>query len=176
MKQNILIVSYDYEFSKQIAKRIAETFSMRLFDELELFLFDHMPRTYDEIMTTLGKDYIYNKLKWIVNSAVEFVDIVFVADINFTDYCEQIFDKLKVANFIIILTKPIEKKIKELNNKKYWSKAEKELFLLDEETLEKKEEKIIQDLADIVIEADDLNEDQIVDEIVNKIKEFYNVN
>ena len=35
MKQNILVVSYDYDYSKQIASKLAGLFSMHLFDELE---------------------------------------------------------------------------------------------------------------------------------------------
>lgn len=176
MKQNILVVSYDYGFSKQIAKKLAELFSMHLFDELELFSFDHMPRTYDEIFDALGKDYIYNELKDIVSSEVEFDDAVFVADISFADNSEDLFYKLKLSNFVVLLTKPIELEMEELSKKEYGSKAEEKLFATDRELLEEREDKIIKNLADIIVDADNLTEEQIIAEIVDKIKSYYNVN
>ncbi len=176
MKQNVLVVSYDYGFSRRIAKKLAEDFSMRLFDELELFEFDNMPRTYDEILNTLGKDYIFKKLKSIVRSEVEFDDSVFVADIGFADNCEDLFFKLKLSNFVVLLTKPIELELEELRYKTYKTNAEKELFSTDEKLLKTREDKIIKNLADIIIDADNLADEQIIEEIVDKIKNYYNVN
>ena len=176
MKQNILVVSYDYAFSKRIASKLAELFSMHLFDELELFEFDHMPRTYEEIFEFLGKDYIYKKLRLIVKSEIEFDDAVFVADISFTDYSEDLFYRLKLSNFVVLLTKPIELEMEELHNKKFETSAKKELFLSNQKTLENREDKIIKNLADIIVDADNLTDEQIVEEIVDKIKNYYNVN
>lgn len=176
MKQNILVVSYDYDYSKQIASKLAGLFSMHLFDELELFEFDHMPRSYEEIFETLGKEYIYKKLRSIVKSEVEFDDAVFVADISFADYSEDLFYKLKLSNFVVLLTKPIELEMEELKNKVYKTKAEKELFSTNRKTLEIREDKIIKNLADIIVDADNLTDEQIIEEIVDKIKSYYNVN
>ena len=102
-----------------MASKLAELFSMHVFDELELFEFDHMPRTYDEILSTLGKEYIFKELRSIVDSEIEFDDAVFVADITFADNCEDLFYKLKLSNFVVLLTKPIELEMEELKNKTY---------------------------------------------------------
>ena len=176
MKQNILVVSYDYAFSKRIASKLAELFSMHVFDEMELFEFDHLPRSYNEILQALGKEYILKELRSIIDSEIEFDDAVFVADISFADYAEDLFYKLKLSNFVVLLTKPIEIEMEELKSKIYRTSAEKELFSSNQKTLEKREDKIIKNLADIIVEAENLTDEQIVDEIVDKIKEYYNVN
>ena len=68
MKQNILVVSYDYRFSKSIASKLAEVFSMHLFDEIELFEFDHIPQSIDEIWDSQGKRVCFQKIK--INSKI----------------------------------------------------------------------------------------------------------
>ena len=85
MKQNLLVVSYDYELSKQIAIKLADVFSMRFFDQKELFEFDHMPMSFREIYSLNGADYVKKKMKSIIGMELDFDNAVFVADISFAD-------------------------------------------------------------------------------------------
>ena len=153
MKQNILVVSYDYKFSRMIASELASLFSMHLFDEIELFEFDHIPRTLDEVLESQGKEYVLKKLRSIVKSEIEFDDAVFVADISFADNCFDLFYRLKLSNFVVLLTKPIETEFEEMQQKEYRSKAEKQLFCSTQKVLEQREDIIIKNLADIIVDV-----------------------
>lgn len=176
MKQNILIVCYDYDISKAVAKQLANLFSMRLFDQKELFEFDHMPRTFSEVYDSYGKDYILKKMKSIVKMELDFDDAIFVADISFADNCFDMFYKIKLSNFVVLLKKDNETEVRELNNKKYETKEEKEYYSLDANTLKKREFAISYDLADVVIDIENMTNEQIASEIVDKIKNYYSVN
>ena len=65
MKQNLLITGYDYDLSNRLAKRLADIFSMRVFDQTELFEFDHMPLSFSEVFKTNGIEYVKKKMKSI---------------------------------------------------------------------------------------------------------------
>ena len=41
-----------------MAKKVAEFFSMRLFDSIEMFEFDHAPRKIDEVVSDFGINYV----------------------------------------------------------------------------------------------------------------------
>ena len=120
MKQNLLVVSYDYDLSKDLARKLAEVFSMRFFDQKELFEFDHLPRTFAESLALNGKDYILKKFRSIVKMELDFDDAVFVADISFADNCTDLFYKINLSNFVVLLQKRIEEEIDELKQKKYF--------------------------------------------------------
>ncbi len=176
MKQNILIVCYDYDISKAVAKQLAFLFSMRLFDQKELFEFDHMPRTFAEIYKLNGKDYISKKMKSIVKMELDFDDAIFVADISFADNCFDMFYKIKLSNFVVLLKKNTEKEVNELNSKKFESQEERDYYLSDVNTLKKRELAISYDLSDVVINIENMTNEQIACEIVDKIKSYYSVN
>lgn len=175
MKQNILIVSYDYDISKAVAKKLADIFSMRLFDQKELFEFDHMPRTFSEIYQLNGKEYISKKMKSIVKMELDFDDAIFVADMSFADNCFEMFYKIKLSNFVVLLKKDAKQEANELEKKSYISKEDKEFFNADENTLKKREMAISFDLADATVNIENLPVDEIVSEIVDKIKKYYSV-
>ena len=176
MKQNLLVVSYDYELSKQIAIKLADVFSMRFFDQKELFEFDHMPMSFREIYSLNGADYVKKKMKSIIGMELDFDNAVFVADISFADNCFELFYKIKLSNFVIFLHKTPSVEMQELTAKKYASPEEYEFFCPSENQLKKRELSVANDCADVRIDITSLEEDEIVDKIVDKIKEYYSVN
>ena len=176
MKQNLLVVSYDYELSKQVAKALAEGFSMRFFDQKELFEFDHVPRTLAEVCDEAGISYVQQELRSILKSELEFDDAVFVTDMSFVDYCQDLFYKIKLSNFVVFLQKNIDEEFAELSKKTFAGNAVKELLCPDQAKLENRKMTIRLELADIEVDVSGKNQTQIVDEIVDKIKNYYSVN
>lgn len=176
MKQNIMIISYDYNLSKVVAKELAGVFSMRFFDQMELFSFDNMPRTLDEILETMKIDYIYKKLKNIIKGELDYTDAVFVADISLADNCYELFHQIKLNNFVIMLKKDIDAEIVDLSLNDYDSKAEKIFFSTTKNQLEKRENYIAENLADIIIDTSGQSKNTITQNIVDKIKNYYSVN
>lgn len=176
MKQNLLLTSYDYDVSKRLAGELAESFSMRVLNQIELFEFDNMPNTFKDVLEKNGLDYVKKEMNSIIKMELDFDDTVFVANINFADTMQDLFYKIKLSNFVILLKKDIEQEIKELECKKFETEEEKCFFVSNRIELEKREQILIQDCADIVVDITNLTDEQIVENIVDKIKTYYSVN
>ncbi|MBR7172720.1 MAG: hypothetical protein IKD36_02895 [Clostridia bacterium] len=176
MKQNMLVLSYDYEKSKQLAERLADAFSMRVLDSVDLFEFDHIPFTFKEILEKNGIEYVMKKMKSIIKMELDFDDTVFVSNINMADNCFDLFYKVKLSNFVILLKKNLNDEIFELKKKVYKTDAEREFFASSMADLKTREDLIESDLADTVVEIDGLSDDEILEKIIDKIKNYYSVN
>ena len=103
MKHNLMISCNNYDFAKNIANGLAEYFSMRVFDELELFSFDFAPTTIDELKAQYGTEFIYNKLSKTLLSQCDFENVVFVTHFESLNNSHQFFDKLSQNDFIILI-------------------------------------------------------------------------
>ena len=175
MKQNILLVGYNYELSKRIAEKVAVAFAMRVFDQLELFAFDHMPRTFGEVCKSNGTEYVKRTLKSIIKMETGFEDAVFVADLVMADNCSDIYHQIKMNNFVVLLHKKTNMELEELKKKKYPTQEETDFFAYNEKLLMERKMSIAKDCADISIDMTDLSEDEIVQAIVNNIRSFYKI-
>ena len=176
MKQNLLLTSYDYDVSKRLASELAESFSMRVLNQIELFEFDNMPNTFKDVLEKNGIEYVKKEMNSIIKMELDFDDTVFVANINFADTMKDMFYKIKLSNFVILLKKDIEQEIKELEDKIFETEEEKKFFVSNRVELEKREYVLTQDCADIVVDITNLSDEEIIENIVDKIKNYYSVN
>lgn len=167
-----MVICYDYALGKRIAQRLAEVFSMRFFDQLELFEFDHIPRTFEEVYKMEGRDYVLKKFRSIIKMELDFDNAAFTAHISLADNSEELFYRMKLSNFVILLYKPIEKEMLELENKMYKSPEQKEFAFLQKDVLQNYEEKIKKDCADIAVNIDGISEDALI-ELIEKLIEAY---
>lgn len=173
MKDNLFLVSYDYDLTKRLASKLADAFSMRVFDQRELFEFDNMPRTFSEIYSNQGREYVLKKYRSILKSEFDFVSTVFIADISLADNCYDVFYKIKLSNFVVYFHKSREEELSEIQNKSYPSVAEREFYGMDMSLLKEREELIEKDCADISVDVSGLSDDEIVDLVIEKMKKFY---
>jgi hypothetical protein len=173
MKENLFVVSYDYELTKRLSKRLAEIFSLRLFDQKELFEFDNLPFDFAQVCEKQGKDYVMNQFRSIVKMELDFSNALFVADISLADNCFDIFYQIKLNNFVIFLHKNNESEIDELSKKQFSNDAEKEFYFMSSETLNKRESLIKENCADIFVDISGLNDGEAIEKILKQIDEFY---
>ena len=176
MKQNLLVTSYDYDVSKRLAEKLADVFSMRTLDVISLFEFDNMPNTFDEVFKINGKDYIEKEFRSILKMELDFNNVVFITNIGFADKHQDLFDKIKLSNFVILFKKDIDSEILELKNKQFKTIEHREFFYVEKEVLLNQEKIIERDCADIVVDISNLTDDEIVDIVIEKIKKYYSVN
>ena len=176
MKQNMLVTSYDYDVSKRLAEKLAEVFSMRTLDMISLFEFDHSPNTFSEIYKINGKDYIEKEFRSILKMELDFDNVVFVANLGFADKLQDLFYKIKLSNFVILLKKDVESEIEEIKNKQFETKELRDFYLVEKEQLISQEHIIEKECADIVVDISNLTDDEIIDNIIDKIKNYYSVN
>lgn len=176
MKQNMMVVSYDYDVSKRIGEKLADAFSMRILDMISLFEFDNYPNTFNEVLKINGKVYIEKEFRSILKMELDFDNVVFVANMGFADKHEDLFYKIKLSNFVILLKKDIETEIAEIENKEFETIEQKEFFYVDRQSLLDQETILQNGLVDIVIDISNLTDDEIVEKIIDKIKIYYSVN
>ena len=169
MKRNLMVLSYDYDLSKELAKILAETFSMRFFDQIEMFNFHNVPRDVSTMYKECGEDYTKKKLRSVVKMEIDFDDSVFVADIGLVDNCSDLFLKLKHSNFIIFLYKDTADEINDLKSKEYATSEEKALFSSDENLLTKRKLIVSSELADSRVNITGLSIDEIINEVIASI-------
>ncbi len=173
MKENIFLVSYDYELTKKIAEKLADSFSMRVFDQKELFEFDNLPRTFGEVCESLGNEYILKGFRSIVKMELDFKNAVFVSDMSIADNCYDLFYKIKLNNFVVLLYEDTQTELKELELKRYASPAEAKFFKSNKEILKERKEIIEKDCADISVDIANLSIDEITQKVISHMKMFY---
>ena len=176
MKQNMLVTSYDYDVSKRLAEKLADVFSMRTLDMISLFDFDHYPNTFNDVLKINGREYIEKELRSILKMELDFDNVVFVTNMGFADKHEDLFYKIKLSNFVILLKKDIESEVIELQNKQFNTKEQKDFFSANRETLVSQEHIIEKECADIVVDISNLTDEEIIENIIDKIKNYYSVN
>lgn len=166
MKHNLMLVSNDYELSKQIADEIADYFEVRVLDELELLAFDFAPTSIDELYENFGKDFILKKLSKIALSQCEFENVLFLSHFETLNHLDLLAQKVKENDLIIVLysdTKSLESK--SISSNIFSLKFEDDFL-----------ENIKQKFSDIFINLGEIPKSQIVNQIIEKIKDFYNLN
>jgi len=153
MKKNIFIVAEDYNLSKKMASNIASFFSMRIFDTVEMFEFDHSPRKLNEVLSDFGLDYVEKEFKSIIKMSLDFDDVVVATDFQFIDSWNALFNKIQEKNLVIYLS-----------NKNICDK---------DEDRQKLRLKFLTDCCDVAIKINDLPENEIYDKIISEIKQYY---
>ena len=160
-----MVVSEDIDFSRKIANGLANLFSMRYFDQIELFEFDHAPLSFDEVYNRQGEEYVLKKLKGIIQMELDFDNSVFVCDSSFAENCMDIFYKILLSNFVIYLDSSKKESVK--SNKTHL------FFNPNEERRVTRKGLILTSCCDLVISADNLSDEKIVQNIYEGIKDFY---
>lgn len=174
MKENLLVLGVDYELSKQVAIELADVFSLRYFDQKELLLFDHVPLSFGEIIEKNNIEYVFKKMRSIIKMELDFEGAVFASDSCVVTNCEDLFDKIKHSNLIIALNGRLKEEFNQLQNKQYDSNQEKEFYCISKSEIIERKQKFT-NLADIVVDVTNLTPQQICNEVVDKIKQFYNL-
>lgn len=150
MKSNLFFVSNDYALAKSIATKVANFFDMRTFDSVEMFEFDHAPRKIEEVVKEVGFDYVKDKIKSITKMQLDFIDSVFIANLQFLTLNSALCSK----NLIVYINR---------ENK----------LLTDVEKFNKIE--LLANDCDVAINAKMLNEDEIFEEVIFQIKKYYHI-
>lgn len=153
MKNSLFFVANDYIIAKENAKRVADFFSMRLFDTIEMFEFDHSPRTINEVIKDFGSDYVRKELKSILNMGLEFEDIVIVADFNYIDCFNSLYQKANDKSLVIYLNDKDIKISDDLRNQRLG---------------------FLKDACDLALDITNKDDNQVFDEIINSIKTYFN--
>lgn len=166
MRKNILVVCYNYALSRRLASVIAEKLDMRSFDMYEMFKFNNAPNTLEDVLKINGKDYVDRKMRSVLKTELDFLGVVFVADIKVLFNNQDFYERLKENNIVLLLKNNFKAEFAQRENVNYMSDIEKEYFSLQLDELFLAEQTIENQFADIVVDINELTYSEIIDKVV----------
>ncbi len=174
MKQNILLVSYDYDISKKVAEKLADFFSMRVLNSIELFEFDFAPRNISQMIYERGATYVKAQLGKIVKYSSDYENVVLIADISMADTCKECFDNIS-KDYVSVFLYDTPEAEENFLNKKNLSPELSKLNLYSKEQLFQMHQ-ILKSACDCSIQISGLTLMEVLFKTIGDIKKIYNMN
>lgn len=172
MKENLLVVCFDYALSRRISKSLAEFLDMRLFDMLEMFVFNNAPYRLTEVIQINGKEYANKEMRGVLKTELDLSGAVFVVESKILGLNQDLFEKLKQRNLILFLKRDYKTEYSIREKMLFRSKEDKDFFSLEIDEMTDVGMNIEERLADIVIDINDLTFEQIKEKIIKALESF----
>lgn len=172
MRKNILIVCYNYALSRRIASVIAERLDMRSFDMYEMFKFNNMPNTLEDVLSINGKDFVDKKMRGVLKTELDFLGVVFVADMKVLVENQDLFFQIKESNIVLQLKNDFKTEFAQRENINFMTDAEKEYFSFALDELLEAENILETKLADVVVDINELSYGEIIDKVITSIEKL----
>lgn len=172
MKENLMVVCYDYGLSRRISKSLADFFDMRLFDMFEMFVFNNAPYKLTDVIEINGIEYANKEMRGVLKTELDLSGTVFAAEPKMLGLNQDLFDDLRKNNLILFLKRNYRNDYLFRENMAFKSQSDKEFFRLEIDELTENAINIENNLADIVVDIDGLNFDQIKEKVVKTLENF----
>lgn len=145
---------------------------MRLFDMLEMFLFDNAPYRLTDVINMSGEEYAAKKMRSVIKTELDLTGTVFAAEPKMLGLNQDLFEKLKENNFILFLKRDYKNDYIFRENMAFKSQVDKDFFRLEIDELTENALNIESNLADMVIDIDGLGYDQIKEKVIKTLEAF----
>lgn len=172
MKENLMVVCYDYGLSRRISKSLADFFDMRLFDMFEMFVFNNAPYKLTDVIEINGIEYANKEMRGVLKTELDLSGTVFAAEPKMLGLNQDLFDDLRKNNLILFLKRNYRNDYLFRENMAFKSQSDKEFFRLEIDELTENAINIENNLADIVVDIDGLNFDQIKEKVIKTLENF----
>ncbi|MBR3885351.1 MAG: hypothetical protein IKJ33_02675 [Clostridia bacterium] len=172
MKENMMVICYDYGLSRKISRGLADFLDMRLFDMFEMFVFNNAPYKLTDVITINGIDYANKEMRGVLKTELDLSGVVFAAEPKMLGLNQDLFEKLKENNFVLFLKRNYRNDFIFRENMAFKSQIDKDFFRLEIDELTENAINIENNLADIVIDIDGLNYDQIKEKVIKTLENF----
>ena len=171
MVQNIAIVGLDRKKAYEVAKTLAEELDLFFFDALELFEFDNLPRTFPSMLKEFGENYYRRKEKGIIGYASEFTNCVINLEGGFCENLDNI-KKIKESSLLVYLAEAPNIVKEDVEKREFFNQEERNFFVVSEEVL-KQRASLIENSADVIVNASSGSSLKIASETIRMIKNYY---
>jgi RNase adaptor protein for sRNA GlmZ degradation len=145
---------------------------MRFFDIYDYFIFDNSPNSIADLYHQNGWEYVDEQVRDTVEMQTTFDNVVSVLDLKIASICTDFFDKIKENNVVVYIGH--NEKTEEIRKRHIFYRSQEEMayFLLTEEALERIQEKVKKELADIIVDDGELAYDQLRDKILDEFQKM----
>lgn len=169
--KNIVIIGANLPFVNAVAKQLADQLEMFYLDLQGLFEFDISPETFSDLLKQGGEKYFRSRQRGSVKYASSFENTVIAIELGVAESLDNI-EILDKRGLLILLESDFKSTAKQLKQVHFASRREKELFVVSKKEFERRVKNVQQEV-DITINAQDANLEKVVDEINEKILEYY---
>ena len=172
MKENMMVICYDYGLSRKISSSLADFLEMRLFDMLEMFIFNNAPYKLTDVININGVEYANKEMRGVLKTELDLSGVVFAAEPKMLGLNQDLFEKLKESNLILFLKRNYRNDFLFRENMAFKSQVDKDFFKLEIDELTENAINIENNLADIVIDIDGLSYDKIKEKVLKTLENF----
>ena len=172
MKENLMVVCYDYGLSRRISNSLAEFFEMRLFDMFEMFVFNNAPYSLTDVIKINGIDYANKEMRGVLKTELDLSGTIFAAEPKMLGLNQDLFERLKEVNLILFLKRNYRNDFLFRENMAFKSQEDKGFFKLEIDELTENSTTIEEKLADVVVDIDGLNFEQIKEKVIETLQKF----
>ena len=172
MKENLMVICYDYGLSRRISNSLAEFLEMRLFDMLEMFIFNNAPYKLTDVINKSGIDYANKEMRGVLKTELDLSGVVFAAEPKMLGLNQDLYEKLKACNLILFLKRNYRNDYLFRENMAFKSEIDKDFFRLEIDELTENAQNIENNFADIVVDIDGLNFEQIKEKVIKTLEDF----
>lgn len=172
MKENLMVICYDYGLSRRISNSLAEFLEMRLFDMLEMFIFNNAPYKLTDVINKSGVDYANKEMRGVLKTELDLSGVVFAAEPKMLGLNQDLYEKLKESNLTLFLKRNYRNDYLFRENMAFKSQTDKDFFKLEIDELTENAQNIENNLADIVVDIDGLNFEQIKEKVIKALENF----
>ena len=167
-----MVICYDYGLSRKISSSLADFLEMRLFDMLEMFIFNNAPYRLTEVININGVEYANKEMRGVLKTELDLSGVVFAAEPKMLGLNQDLFEKLKECNLILFLKRNYRNDFLFRENMAFKSQVDKDFFKLEIDELTENAINIENNLADIVIDIDGLSYDKIKEKVLKTLESF----
>lgn len=172
MKENMMVICYDYGLSRKISSSLADFLEMRLFDMLEMFIFNNAPYKLTDVININGVEYANKEMRGVLKTELDLSGVVFSAEPKMLGLNQDLFKKLKESNLVLFLKRNYRNDFLFRENMAFKSQVDKDFFKLEIDELTENAINIENNLADIVIDIDGLSYDKIKEKVLKTLESF----
>lgn len=170
---NIVVVGMDIDYTEKVSKILSEQFDMYYLNSMELYRFDIHPYTLSYVLKKFGKEYFREQQEGTVKYISSFSNTVITVESGALMY-QYNLDLLTKDSLIVYIRMDEHTLNKRLQNRDYFSREEYNFFCLNKRELITRDE-VLMNIAEVVVDASALSEQQCLAVLTTEIKKYYGV-
>ncbi|MEG1581673.1 MAG: shikimate kinase [Clostridia bacterium] len=170
-KESIAIVCMNYEYNKKLCCLLAEKLGMYYFNAVDLFEYEHIPRSFEQILTEFKEKYYRKKEKAILKYASSFTNSVLCLESGAV--MKQRNMKNLKHNDLLVYVHIAKKKLENQQSKtSYGSKILNAFYKPNTEKLELRI-KYAKKTTELQVNCTGFSVERAVAQIINSMKVYY---
>lgn len=170
---SISIVCLYNPMGKSVAEELAKRLQMFYFNAEDLFLFDHQPRSLQELLKNYGEKYYRKKEKEIIKYASSFTNTVMCFESGSVEKVRNC-KAMKYQTIFVYLHLPLETVYAKTHQQTYATAEEKRLYAIARKKMERRMQNCKR-FAEITVNISNMSAMRACSEVLRKLSQYQTV-